>query len=307
MHRGVGPTIASGELPSPTTATDRFWDPEEVSPELKATISAALAANGQPPPDELEFTASRTANRLRIDAPAETFALDRSAGQFTLRVWDDWYDYPGTYWNDSNRRGIDLGEPSRWTYTLHMLIGHHGIFLITPAWWLSLLGVAAWYRRWRQPAGVASSGSSGDFERNKVRNTAKPGDSKSSGNPGSSEKHAKPLGEEHPYFPNFPYAVIAATILVTLVCLVFYVARPEIDRNYGGVSVAFRWLLWQAPLWIFLASAACDRLATLPSGRILCSLLLIASLFSLSTALENPWTHPWAYRLLDNLGWIAHR
>lgn len=314
MHRGVGLTIASGELPEPAaTSTDRFWDPEDVSPELKAAISAALAANGQPPPDELQFTASRTANRLRIDTPAETFALDRSAGQFTLRVWDDWYDYLGTYWNDSNRRGIDLGEPSRWTYTLHMLIGHHGIFLITPAWWLSLLGVAAWYRRWRQPAGVASSDSFTDFEQSKAGNTVKAVmpvnavKARNSSSPESSGKSAKPREQEYPYFPNFPYAVIAATILVTLVCLVFYVARPEIDRNYGGVSVAFRWLLWQAPLWIFLASAAYDRLAAVRAGRMLCSLLLIASLLSLSTALENPWTHPWAYRLLDNLGWIAHR
>jgi len=197
MHRGVGPTIASGDLLGTPAATDRFWDPEEVSPQLKATISAALAANNQPTPDELKFTASRTANRLRIDTPAETFAVDRSEGQFTLRGWDDWYDYPGTYWNDTNRRGIDLGEPSRLTYTLHMLIGHHGIFLITPAWWLSLLGVAAWYRRWRQPADAGSSGSFGDFGENKAGKPAKPVEPRRAGRSG------KPREQAHPYTPAF--------------------------------------------------------------------------------------------------------
>ena len=56
----------------------------------------------------------------------------RSAG-------DNWYDYPGSYWY-GKRQGVDLGEPSRWRYSLHVLIGHHGIFSLTPIWLLSLFG-----------------------------------------------------------------------------------------------------------------------------------------------------------------------
>ncbi len=53
---------------------------------------------------------------------------------------DDWYDYPNSYWY-GGRRGVDLGEPSRLRYGLHVLIGHHGIFSLTPIWLLSMVGI----------------------------------------------------------------------------------------------------------------------------------------------------------------------
>ena len=56
-----------------------------------------------------------------------------------------------SYW--SNPRGIDLGEPSRARYALHVLVGHHGIFSLTPVWTLSLFGALAWLvARVRAPA-----------------------------------------------------------------------------------------------------------------------------------------------------------
>ena len=59
---------------------------------------------------------------------------------------DNWYDYEYTvggktrdsYWR--NRQGIDVGEASKATYALHSLVGHHGVFSLTPVWLLSLLG-----------------------------------------------------------------------------------------------------------------------------------------------------------------------
>lgn len=66
---------------------------------------------------------------------------------------DNWYDYSYTingreidsYWRDP--QGIDRGEPSRATYALHSLIGHHGIFSLTPIWLMSLAGMAIWIVR----------------------------------------------------------------------------------------------------------------------------------------------------------------
>ncbi len=58
---------------------------------------------------------------------------------------DNWYDYPGSYWNDP--KGIDQREKSAAVYSLHVLVGHHGIFSLTPIWWLSLLGGGLWL--WR--------------------------------------------------------------------------------------------------------------------------------------------------------------
>ena len=66
----------------------------------------------------------------------------------------NWYDYRYTlpdgrvlesYWRQP--RGIDRGEPSLAVYTLHVLIGHHGIFSLTPAWLLILPGLILLARR----------------------------------------------------------------------------------------------------------------------------------------------------------------
>ncbi|MHB1036864.1 MAG: hypothetical protein ACYC35_08615 [Pirellulales bacterium] len=60
---------------------------------------------------------------------------------------DNWYDY--TYQRDGKTRpsywlkpdGIDRGEPSSARYALHVLVGHHGIFSLTPIWLLSVVGL----------------------------------------------------------------------------------------------------------------------------------------------------------------------
>lgn len=71
---------------------------------------------------------------------------------------DNWYDYEYTvggrtrdsYWRD--RQGIDVGEPSKARYALHALVGHHGVFSLTPVWAIGLYGLArmllARHSRW---------------------------------------------------------------------------------------------------------------------------------------------------------------
>jgi hypothetical protein len=61
---------------------------------------------------------------------------------------DNWYDYTyerngrqiESYWN--HPVGIDQGEPSKAVYALNALVGHHGIFSLTPMWLLSAAGLA---------------------------------------------------------------------------------------------------------------------------------------------------------------------
>jgi hypothetical protein len=72
---------------------------------------------------------------------------------------DDWYQFtytrPGdpkehaSYWSEP--KGIDLGEPSPAVYALHALVGHHGIFSLTPIWLLAIPGVVmlGWGRDYR--------------------------------------------------------------------------------------------------------------------------------------------------------------
>jgi len=66
---------------------------------------------------------------------------------------DNWYDYTyirngrllESYWNDP--AGVDRGEPCWPKYAFHVLVGHHGIFSLTPIWWLSLAGTLCWLAR----------------------------------------------------------------------------------------------------------------------------------------------------------------
>ncbi len=62
-----------------------------------------------------------------------------------LCAWDNWYDYPGSYWLATNDKKslVDQGQPSRAIYAFHFLFGHHGIFSLTPIWLLALAGMIA--------------------------------------------------------------------------------------------------------------------------------------------------------------------
>jgi len=71
-----------------------------------------------------------------------------------------WYDYQfrrggrviDSYWKAGfAKSAIDKGEPSQAAYAFHVLVGHHGIFSLTPVWLLSLAGLAMLLAR-RDPA-----------------------------------------------------------------------------------------------------------------------------------------------------------
>ncbi|MEM8947591.1 MAG: hypothetical protein AAGD11_20640 [Planctomycetota bacterium] len=169
---------------------------------------------------------------------------------------ENWYMYEYTiegvtrqsYWQ--NRQGVDIGEPSKAVYAMHCLVGHHGIFSLTPIWLLSFVGMTKWLRaddarlRW-----IASG-----------------------------------IG------------------LLTIVVLTFYIAlRPQVDRNYGGVSCGLRWMIWFAPLWIVAMIPAADRVARSRGWQTLAFVLLAVSVFSASFPTWNPWTHPWPYQFMEYL------
>lgn len=68
----------------------------------------------------------------------------------TTNASENWYHYTYTvngreiqsYWQ--NRQGIDRGEASKIDYAVHALVGHHGIFSLTPIWLLSVMGSFMW-------------------------------------------------------------------------------------------------------------------------------------------------------------------
>lgn len=167
-------------------------------------------------------------------------------------VWDQWYEYEGSYWLDDRKTGVDRGEPSRLAYAFHVVLGHHGILSLTPIWLLSLVGAGLWLRR---------------------------------GQTGLRD-------------------VTAVIVLVTMTCLAFYLARPLLDRNYGGVSCGFRWMFWFTPMWLLVMIPAVDAIAPRRAWRYVALGLLLISSISAAYASLNPWSHPWLYEYWSFLGWI---
>lgn len=97
---------------------------------------------------------------------------------------------------------------------------------------------------------------------------------------------------------------LAAFILtLSLVCLAFYLSRPQPDRNYGGMTSGFRWMFWFAPMWLVALLPAADRLSTSRVGRTVGLVLLVLSVMSASYPTWNPWTQPWLWNFLLYLGW----
>ena len=85
--------------------------------------------------------------RHQLDRPR------RACGRPTCtaaRPSDNWYTTHTTvngraiksYWLD--RQGIDRGEPTKLAYAVHVLVGHHGMFSLTPIWLLSIAGALMW-------------------------------------------------------------------------------------------------------------------------------------------------------------------
>lgn len=104
--------------------------------------------------DQATITVERRGDRWVAFDPVTSvrLALNRSLEgetpmEIRVHAWDNWYDYPGSYWRSENLEGVDRGEPSPTVYAFNVLIGHHGLFSLTPIWLLSVVGCAMWLRR----------------------------------------------------------------------------------------------------------------------------------------------------------------
>ncbi|MEN6449779.1 MAG: hypothetical protein ABFC96_04730 [Thermoguttaceae bacterium] len=171
---------------------------------------------------------------------------------------ENWYDYTyqrngrtvESYWR--NPQGVDRGEPSPKIYALNVLVGHHGVFSLTPVWLLSLVGLGLWLYR--------------------------------------------------PADPRLRWAA-AAILAISAAVIAFYLMRPQLQRNYGGVACGLRWLFWLAPLWLLAMLPAADWLAARRWTRGLCLVLLAVSALSASYPTWNPWTDPWLMVFSQYIGW----
>lgn len=259
-HRSDGPVLvslvteqASANREASASAAAGLPTAEQLAAELRA--ADALHPRNRDEPLRITPTAEPDRWLVETEQRHQRFALRRDATEehrWNVHRWDNWYDYPGSYWT-TPRRGVDRGEPSRVVYSFHMTLGYYGLFSLTPIWTLVPVGL---YLRYRE-------------QRLRSR-----------------------------------WWLNAAIIVATLVCLAFYISRPLIDRNYGGVSSSFRWMLWFAPLWIWALLPAAQACGANRWGRWLLVVLIAGSVFSVAISLESPWQHPWIYRYVNFLGWL---
>ncbi len=136
-HRDLGSKVV--DVPVEATNT-----PVDLQQQIEPILAACAAKGIQLSPESVVRPARREGvyelwderNQYRLG-----LRLDRkdTIGVYT---WDDWYDYPNSYWIGDRKKGVDRGESNQLIYAFHCLIGHHGIFSLTPFWFLALAG--AW-------------------------------------------------------------------------------------------------------------------------------------------------------------------
>lgn len=192
--------------------------------------------------------------------------------------WGDWYDYPGSYWLEGKKKGVDKGEPSKLKYALHCLLGHHGIFSLTPVWIVAVLGAFLTLR------GTKTGGPLDQAQSETSASSANIQPSKSSTSTSRILAIVDRIGAER--------ILAAAIVLTSIVVVGFYLTRPLEDRNYGGVCSGLRWSFWLIPLWFWLAVRGMASVKSWLSKSIVISLLLIG-VFSAHYPWRNPWTSPW--------------
>jgi hypothetical protein len=196
----------------------------------------------------------------------------------------EWYEYAGSHWRKPGpgevKHGIDWAgyHESRAEYAFHVLVGHHGLFSLSPIWLLAVAGMAgAVGALRRREADVGVPASTGVPDQGPAKAGTSTGDA---------------------------WVVVAAmTLVLTVVVVGFYLVKSD---NYGGWTAGLRWLMWLTPLWLLTMLPAVDRLGQHRWGRWLALILLAWSVFSVSYPAWSPWRHPWLYNLLESGGYVAY-
>ncbi|MEI8213680.1 MAG: hypothetical protein WCI02_16145 [Planctomycetota bacterium] len=260
-HRGLGEEI--GLI---GTVAEGIYDPG-AEPSIDA-IRSSIDLTKHPLTEDAQVIPARLDGVLQVidESNGYRIALKKSERGWMAYRWDDWYDYPKSYWLPGNKKGVDIGEKDPAKYLFHFLIGHHGVFSLTPLWLWSLAGAFFWMRR-----GPST------LDRDRMDSSSLTG------------LRAWVLSER---------GIAAALLAVTLACILFYAVREQVDRNYAGVSSGFRWLFWMIPAWLWLAAPAIQACSKNRWMRSLVLVALVVGVVSATIPWTNPWTHPWPYRML---------
>ncbi|MBL4883266.1 MAG: hypothetical protein JKY95_01855 [Planctomycetaceae bacterium] len=177
--------------------------------------------------------------------------------------WKPFYMYYGTekyvyehlgipsYWADP--RGVDKARDSVPVYMFHCLVGHHGVFSLSP---ILLLMIPGYFIGLRNKSSVLR-------------------------------------------------VVHFLGIFLTVAIFAFYWKRTE-NYNYGGVSVALRWVLWLTPFWLLAIAEVVNVLRARRWLPVLLILLIVPSLYSAWGPWQSPWQQPWIFNTMTRQGWIDY-
>jgi hypothetical protein len=70
--------------------------------------------------------------------------IENGEKELRIRNWANWYEYgygdEESPWLTGNTSGVDVGEKNQARYLVHLLIGHHGLFITMPVLIVALLG-----------------------------------------------------------------------------------------------------------------------------------------------------------------------
>jgi hypothetical protein len=203
-------------------------------------------------------------------------------GQFGSK----WYTYEGSNWKPGpDKTGIDYAhkKETRAEYAFHVLLGHHGLFSLSPIYLLAAAGMA-----WGTARAL----------RKKDR-TPIQGETETAQEIANENGEAWLAAQGRP----MPGALSILTLYLSVVVTGFYLLKTD---NYGGWTSGLRWLMWLTPFWLLTMLPIADRLALSRRGRGLGYFLLAVSVFSVNYRSWNPWRHPWLYDLMQALGWPGY-
>lgn len=92
---------------------------------------------------------------------------------------------------------------------------------------------------------------------------------------------------------------------VSLIVFAFYMLKTD-NYNFGGVSVALRWMQWLAPAWVLVMLPAVEYLAQWRWGRAITLVLLAASVTSAWCPSDGPWRQSWLFTWMEDRKWIDY-
>ncbi|OAI51341.1 hypothetical protein AYO44_00595 [Planctomycetaceae bacterium SCGC AG-212-F19] len=266
-----------------------------------------VALIGFAPPVALVVAAGLLTNYLAIGKLTPAYA--EFGGKST------WYTYEGSHWKpdpSKPRRGIDFAanHEGRAEYVFHFLLGHHGVFSLSPIWLLSAAGMVVTLRQFlrlrhsraTEPPHATESPPATEPPASEAVNPEAIVES------GLVPPASPPPPEEQPKPPDSSterdrWLVAGLTAYLTVVVVGFYLV---ISNNYGGNTSGPRWLFWLTPFWLLTMLPVADWLSARRWGRFLALAMLAVSVASVTFPAWNPWRQPWIYHWLDSQGLIPY-